>query len=60
MHYVMGGHGRMQVGAVLLLPRETHRADGDQRRSKGLMAALSAWLLGDGHDRRDASDRAAS
>lgn len=60
MHYVMGGHGRMQVGAVILVPRETHRADGEQRRAKGLLAALSAWLLGDGHDRRGASDGAVS
>lgn len=58
MHYVMGGHGRMQVGAVILVPREAHRADGDQRRTKGLLTALSAWLLGEGHDRRGADGEA--
>ena len=48
MHYVTGGHhGRMQVGAVILLPRETHGGAREPRRTRGLLAALPAWLLGE-------------
>lgn len=46
MHYVTGAHGRMRVGAVILLPGDEHETVRTKRRA-GLVEALAAWLLGD-------------